>query len=283
VASPSLTRHTLTLGAERLVYATCGDPTAPPLLLVHGWLGALNDWRLLLPSLAETHFCILPDLLGHGDSDKPADGDYSIAAQARRAFAVAADVGLTEFALCGHSMGGMIALTIAAKLAPARVTRVVNLAGIAHLRSPFLRGAVWLMARTGFLLDAGFRIARLLARWRWGAWLLTSGIFHNWSRPAGYIESNLRCAIQPGMEVAFERGLAAVLTMDLLPHLADIHCPVATVFGRQDRLVPPRQGDLVATRVRDHRLHQIDRCGHYLMLEKPQVCLAMMQPFLSTD
>ncbi|HNT75778.1 MAG TPA: alpha/beta hydrolase [Anaerolineae bacterium] len=281
MAATPLTLHTLTLGAERLVYATCGSPAAPPLLLVHGWMGAMGDWRLLLPTLAETHFCILPDLLGHGDSDKSADGDYSIAAQARRVLAVADDVGATQFALCGHSMGGMIALTLAAKLALARVTRVVNLAGIAHLRSPFLRGGVWLMRRAGFLLTAGFRIARRLARRRWGAWLLTAGIFHNWPRPEGYIETNLRYAIQPGMEIAFERGLAAVLAMELLPHLADVHCPVLTVFGRQDRLVSPQQGPWVAARVRNHRLHWIERCGHYLMLENPQECLAVIQPFLA--
>jgi pimeloyl-ACP methyl ester carboxylesterase len=99
------------------------------------------------------------------------------------------------------------------------------------------------------------------------------GIFHNWPRPEGYIETNLRYAIQPGMEIAFERGLAAVLTMELLPHLADVHCPVLTVFGRQDRLVSPQQGPWVAARVRNHRLHWIDRCGHYLMLENPQECL----------
>lgn len=281
MASPKLTLHTLEVGTERLAYATCGNPAAPPLLLVHGWMGALGDWRLIFPPLAETHFCILPDLLGHGDSDKPADGDYSIAAQARRVLAVADAVGVSQFALCGHSMGGMIALTIAAMLVPAQVTRVVNLAGIAHLRSPFLRGVVWLMHRAGFLLDMGFRIARGLARWRWGAWLLTAGIFHNWPRPAGYIESNLRYAVQSEMEVAFARGLAAVLAMELLPHLADIHCPVLTVFGRQDRLVSPRQGALVAQAVRQHQLYWIDRCGHYLMLEKPQECLAVIHPFLS--
>lgn len=276
----ALTLHTLALGAERLAYVAAGDPAAPPLLLVHGWMGSRADWRLLLPALAETHFCVAPDLLGHGDSARPAEGDYSIPAQARRVLAVADAAGLTQFALCGHSMGSMIALTLAAKQAPARVTRVVNLAGVVQSRALLLRALVWLAPRARFLLTGGFNVARWLARWRWGAWLLTTGLFHNRARPAGYIESNLRYALQPGMETAFWRGVAAVQTMALLPHLADIRCPVLTVFGRQDRLVSPHNGRQVAARVKSHQLQWIERCGHYLMLENPQECLAAMQPFL---
>jgi pimeloyl-ACP methyl ester carboxylesterase len=55
---------------------------------------------------------IVPDLLGFGYSDKPPTGDYSIDAHAHRIADMIEGLGLGEFAVYGHSMGGAIALAV---------------------------------------------------------------------------------------------------------------------------------------------------------------------------
>jgi len=278
----ALTRDTLTLNGAAIVYETYGNPDAPPLVLGHGWMGSKKDWRTVLPVLSQTHHCIAVDLLGHGESAKPADGDYSIPAQGRRVLAVADALNLGDFTLCGHSMGGMGALTIAATLATERVTRLINLAGVVDRKSPFLDGALALAERAEFLVDLGFDVARQLALFEWGQRLLGSGIFYR-QPPADFATVDLPCVLQSGMEIPFYRALEAIVAMDLPPHLPHIACPVLTIFGRQDRLVSPQQGSVADQYIPNHQLEFIEACGHYLMLEKPADCLALVRDFLTSD
>ena len=213
--------HTLRVDGNTLSYMTCGDPAAPPLVLIHGWLGARADWRLLLPELSRTHYCLTVDLLGHGDSDKPRGGDYGIPAQAHRVLAIADAAGLTQFALCGHSMGGMIGLTLAAAVAPERIIRMANLSGVVNVQSLVLKSTAWLAPRAEFLVDWGFALARKIAPFKWGARILGSQLFYR-HHPPEFCTINLPYAIQPGIEVPFYKALEAILAMDLVPLLPDI-------------------------------------------------------------
>ena len=47
-------------------------------LIVHGFPGSSWDWSGVVPHVAERTRVVVPDMLGYGMSDKPADGNYSI-------------------------------------------------------------------------------------------------------------------------------------------------------------------------------------------------------------
>ena len=57
----------LTIDGHRLAYLTAGDPSAPPLLLIHGWLLHAGLWRQTIDAFRDTHYCVAVDLLGHSD------------------------------------------------------------------------------------------------------------------------------------------------------------------------------------------------------------------------
>ncbi len=80
-----------------------------PLLLVHGFTGAKEDFADHLAALAERGWWVVaPDLRGHGASDQPAlETDYSLDHFAADLWAVADALGWAELVLLGHSMGGM--------------------------------------------------------------------------------------------------------------------------------------------------------------------------------
>jgi hypothetical protein len=74
-----LSTCSISLHGNRVSYRCGGD--GPLLVLIHGITSSSASWEPVLPELAE-HFTILaPDLLGHGQSDKPA-GDYSLGSHA---------------------------------------------------------------------------------------------------------------------------------------------------------------------------------------------------------
>ena len=273
-------REYFTIEGRRIAYLTMGDPTAPALVLIHGWMAAMADWHLFLPELTANYHCILVDLLGHGHSDKPHDGDYSIPAQARRVMAVVDELDVDDFLLCGHSMGGMIAFYITAILAPARVQRLVNLAGIVHKNDWASWLLVWISTHIPSLVDLYFMFTRWMVKFPWGQWLLTSTILHNWQRPQGYAQ-NLCYSVQPGMETPFWRAVEAILALDMLPHLSQIACPVLTMVGQQDLIVSFKQVQLAEAHIPHQTVHILPKCGHHLMLEKPAACLEKIHPFLA--
>jgi pimeloyl-ACP methyl ester carboxylesterase len=86
-----------------------------PLLLVHGFTGAKEDFADWIdPLAAEGWWVVAPDLRGHGDSHQPeGEEHYGVATFADELLALVAQLGWDRFALLGHSMGGMVAQHLA--------------------------------------------------------------------------------------------------------------------------------------------------------------------------
>jgi 3-oxoadipate enol-lactonase len=129
-----------------------------PLLLLHGLGASSRWWYPLFPELTSESFRIVaPDLPGFGRSGgRP----LSITAAARAVVELADRLGMAQFFLCGHSMGGAIAAQVAADVG-SRVRRLVLMdsAGI-----PGRRGARWLgdliRARPGALIESAHHLRR---------------------------------------------------------------------------------------------------------------------------
>jgi pimeloyl-ACP methyl ester carboxylesterase len=88
----------------------------PPLLWLHGWQCSATGE--LMPAAVQAPLrgrrSLLVDFLGHGYSDKPIDFAYTREAHARTIVALIDAMGLGECGLLGHSMGGAIAVHVAA-------------------------------------------------------------------------------------------------------------------------------------------------------------------------
>jgi 3-oxoadipate enol-lactonase len=106
--------RTVAVGDVDLVVAESGVGRRP-LLLLHGFTGAKEDFTEWLDPLASRGWhAVAPDHRGHGSSSHPASDDaYSFAILARDSLALASALGWERFALLGHSMGGMMAQVMA--------------------------------------------------------------------------------------------------------------------------------------------------------------------------
>jgi pimeloyl-ACP methyl ester carboxylesterase len=102
----------------------------PPLIWLHGWqcssTGELMTAAVQVP--LQGRRSLLVDFLGHGYSDKPLDFAYGLEDHARTIVALIDSLGISECGLVGHSMGGGVAILVAAAR-PAVVSLLVMAEG----------------------------------------------------------------------------------------------------------------------------------------------------------
>jgi len=105
------------------------------LVFVHGWTCDSTSWAAQVPALAKKYRVLTLDLPGHGKSDSPKDGKFSMDLFARAVEAVRAEAGTDKIVLVGHSMGAPV-IRQYAHLYPERVAGLVAVDGPLDVR-PF--------------------------------------------------------------------------------------------------------------------------------------------------
>lgn len=246
--------HTVDVGGHRLRYFEGGD--GPPLLLVHGIGSSSEDWALVARELTRAHRVYAPDLLGWGGSDKPRDGDYSIAAETELIRGFMDAIRLERADVAGVSMGGWIALRLAA-LHPERVQRLVLIdsAGLdfptslderafAPATMDQARHLLWLQSDELPKLP-DFVVRDFLRRARAESWVLRASMRTMLTR-------------RDAMDGKLQR-----VTM-----------PVLLVWGTADRLVPPSVAARFHRELPQSRVVMIPGCGHLAVIE----CRAKAMP-----
>lgn len=266
----------LDVAGARLRYAVAGE--GPPLLLVHGLGGTIENWRALAPALAARHRVVVPDLPGHGHS-APLAGTPGIDTFADAVLAVAEEEGAAPAVWVGHSLGGLLGLRAAA-LRPEAVRGLVLAAAAGP--SSTSRSAHVALTSLG-LIQPGKLIAPFRRSWsrsRTGRY----AAFGWW----GVADTD---ALEPELAEAFLVGPAhhtntgqagrALLGSDPRAELEHISCPLLLLWGASDKWVPLADGMEYARRLHAP-LRAIAGCGHLLIGERPEACLAAIDEFVDS-
>jgi 3-oxoadipate enol-lactonase len=266
------------LGDVRLAIAEAGVG-GRPVMLVHGFTGAKEDFTDFLEPLAERGWhAVAPDLRGHGASDHPDDeGSYSLAVMADDLLALADALGWERFVLLGHSMGGMVAQ----HLLLAEPERVSGLVLMDTTHGP----VDWVEADTAALASAIVReqgIAALmeaLKLLRDEDPLLTPAFLRLLHEKPGYSEfcDAKLLASSPAMWLAMA---PTMLTQpDRLDRLADVDVPTLVIVGEQD-IEFVAHGERMAKTIPGARLVIIADAGHSPQFENPSAWWAALSSFL---
>ena len=244
----------------RLRYFAGGD--GPPLLLLHGFGGAAWNYTEMAPLLRGRRL-IVPDLPGHGASDP-------LPAPSIAGFADAV-AGILDrpAAVFGHSMGGVVALRLAARRPD--LVRSLVLAAPAGISSS-TRLATVTLGLAGIVQPgriAGRRAERIARSRR-----LKQVVFGRFevSNPDVLSEESVHGFLRgPTMHTdALGAGLALARD-DPRQSLDRVRAPALVLFGSRDRQVPLSDGFEYARRLRA-RLRVIADCGHLLIGERPDIC-----------
>jgi len=260
----------------RLRYFVGGD--GPPLLLVHGYAGAAWNFAELAPRLGGRRL-LIPDLPGHGASS-PLPVSRTLAPYADVLAGLCEAEEAAPVDVLGHSLGGVVALRLAARR-PDLVRRLV-LAAAAGISSSTRLSEAFITAvgivRPGRVASRQTeRIARspLLRRLAFG--LLEVSNSDALSRRA--VHGFLRAS--PLHTDALGAGLALVAD-DPRRELERVRCQVLVLWGARDRQVPLEDGFEYARRLRAP-VRVIADCGHLLIGERPDACARAVEDFLLTD
>ena len=240
-----------------------------PFLLLHGFPLASDIFDPLRPGVERVARQITPDLPGFGRS--PAASAGTMESLARRMLVLLDTLGVERAVLGGHSMGGYIALRMAA-LAPERVLGLVLIAtraapdGDAGAESRRRAIAVIEAGGKGEFLD-GF-VPRLLgASTRQRAPRLLAEL------------RGLADEVAPETLAACQRGM--LQRPDSRPVLAALAVPTLVVAGAEDELIPREESDEMVDLAGGAELVLIPRSGHTPSVERPIAAADAIAAFLA--
>ncbi len=237
---------------------------APALVFLHYWGGSSRTWDSVIAALPQRYRTVAPDLRGWGDSDAPLTG-YTLADFADDAQQMIAHLGLREYVLVGHSMGGKIAQVLASRrpaglvglalVAPATPTPLVLPAEVrAGMPSVYLS-----RESIGMALDRMLTAKPLSAAQR-----------------EQVIADSLRGAPQ-----ARDAWPASTSLEDISNLVGSINVPVAVIAGELDQVdtVPVLKAELLS-RISQAKLHVLPGTGHLSPLESPVEVAAAIVGFV---
>lgn len=250
----------------------------PALVLLHGFTGAAAAWAPHQDVLSARYTTVAIDMLGHGRSDAPADPDrYRIEHAAADVVAVLDRLGVVQAAVLGYSMGGRVALFLAAA-APARVSALVLESASPGIADPAERAAR--AAADAALADAIERdgVAAFVDRWERLPLFATQVRLPAAVRAAVHAQ---RLA-HPARGLANSlRGLGQGTQPPLFDRLPAVAVPALLIAGELDTRYAALAREMCRA-MPDARLIVVPGAGHTVHLEEPGAFQRAVLDFLET-
>jgi 2-succinyl-6-hydroxy-2,4-cyclohexadiene-1-carboxylate synthase len=270
------------VGTDRLAGGRCRPATdahaepADVIVLLHGFTGSHRSWDAIAPALARTRTVVAFDLPGHGDSDfGDTAAHHSMAHTAATLDGAFDALGITHAVVVGYSMGGRLALYLAATR-PQRVSRLVLESASPGLATDGERAARRAaddnLAR--FVLERG--IAAFVDRWETTPVLAAEQTLAAATRRTLRAQ-RLRC--MPTGLAASLRGMGTGAQPWLGHQLARATMPTLLIAGGDDAKFVAIGRDLEA-RLPDARLRVVSGAGHNVHLQVPDTFVALLDDFL---
>jgi pimeloyl-ACP methyl ester carboxylesterase len=251
----------------------------PAVVLLHGLGGTKTTWLPLMAGLGTSRRVIVPDLPGHGESEKPR-GEYSPRFYARVIRGLLDRLEVDRAVLVGNSLGGRIALELAAAW-PRRVEALALLA-------PSIPGFRWRYL-VGFarVVPPEFGAIPFPLRERWTR-IVIRRLLAAPGRlsPEAYsaaAQEFIRIYRSSAARMAFFSTLRHIVTEAPGPFFRSLHRvqqPVLLVFGDRDRLVPARLGVRLARELPQAEAVLLPGVGHVPQFEEPEQTLQALTSFL---
>lgn len=273
-----------TIHGYRRAYRIAGR--GPVLLLIHGIGDNSSTWSTVHARLAERFTVIAPDLLGHGQSEKPR-ADYSIAAYANRIRDLLSVLDIERATVVGHSLGGGVAMQFAYQF-PQLVERLV-LVGTGGITSDVNFLLRWASLPVGGEALALLRLPMVLPAMQFGG--KVAGRLLGSTRLGHDLPDMLRVLAglpEPNALLAFTRTLRAVvdwhgqmITMLNRCYLTE-SVPVQIIWGRRDTVVPVSHARLAHDAMPGSWLEIFDDAGHFPFHDDPDRFMAVLENFIDS-
>jgi pimeloyl-ACP methyl ester carboxylesterase/CRP-like cAMP-binding protein len=269
------------VNSQQIYAAEEGQPSRQVALLIHGWSSSWYAMSPLLGLLSPRFRTIAVDLPGYGESP-PLPERVTIPSYANLLADFIEQVTDGPVVLVGHSMGGMISLTLALRY-PALVERMV-------LIGPAISG------RLSQYINLVISPITLLERFGLGSLIVSAaeqlmvGVSDQLMRPASFAERTgitekeyvrLRADVRrPGQGRVRAECFLAMRDNDLRGRLCQVEAPSLVMWGAEDNTVPLRDAGVVADEWPEADLRIIPKAGHWPHFETPDTTRRQIASFL---
>lgn len=256
---------------SNIYYEKSGE--GDPLVLIHGFLGSIENFRSIIPELEKEYTVYAIDLPGFGRSSKDTDQDFSKENMAKLVKEMMNSLGINKFDVLGHSMGGEVALNLAYYYSSSiRNLILVDSAGYAEneqlppwisdnslLSVPLLRLGFqtlpmqWTLARMAFY-DKSFM--------KFGTFMRDYSLVFN-------IPSKTLHEINIQDDSGSLEGV-----------IKDIETRTLIIWGEEDEIISIEDAFRFSQELRNSSLTVIDDSGHIPFIENPVEFINSLKDFL---
>jgi len=247
LADVDIGSYRVRVGGSYMYYRVAG--AGPPLVLIHGFSASSVWWRRNMKGLATRHRVYALDLVGFGRSWPKHHFSLDYAVDAIVAWMRAVDLERAD--VCGHSMGGHLAI---------------------HLTTLYPELVRCLVLADASGLPLGDGLFPLAVR----------GLRSNAAYGFGLAPTVVGTALQAGPLVLWG-ALRGLLADDVNGVLARIAAPTLVIWGEIDVLVPLASGRMLQEAIPGARLAVIPQAGHNAMYERPEIFNRLVLEFLDED
>ncbi|MCC7363178.1 MAG: alpha/beta hydrolase [Dehalococcoidia bacterium] len=261
-----------------LHYLEWGDPSNPPIVLLHGGGQNARTWGRVATRLGHEYRLLALDARGHGDSDWDPAGQYSGQRHREDVRELVTGLGLDDFVLVGMSMGGMTSLSYASTYGESlRGLVVVDIApDVKQEGRDRILG--FMLGRESFgSLDEAIEYAHAFNPRR-SPEALRSTLPHNLRHlPDG----RLRWKWDPAC-FNFDRQATAGRfgNEDLWEGTKRIPCPMLVVHGKESDILTADVGERLAQSVPNGRYVAVEGSGHSVQGDNPHSLSDAIQQLL---
>lgn len=256
----------VTINRNKIRYLEDGG-SKQNVILLHGLGGYAERWSNIMPFLAKKFHLYAPDMIGHGQSDKPT-ADYTPEYFAKYVFDFMDSLGIKNTHMVGTSLGGQVVIECAATQSPAiKKIILISPAGIMRKSTPVLDA--YTMAALYPTKEAVKNAYQMMV----GEGKQVSEIS---------IERFLNNMSRPNAKMAFLSTLLGLKNApDIFEKLARISIPTLLIWGKEDKLIPFEYSKQFVSAINNCKFIPMDGCGHSPYVEDPEKLSELVTEFLA--
>lgn len=269
VSATDVVQKDIIVYGQNIHYAEAGS--GPPVILLHGLWGGLNEWQPIIEPLSQSNRVIVMDFIGFHGSSKP-DTDYHNALLSQFLAGFIQALGLSDVTLIGHAMGANTA-TYTAVHHPENLRALVLVDGAGYrstdrdLAKPMPEGMIrFRRTATGSSLESTRGLLERRVKDKsiiTDAWVEEA--FAMWVNSANAIGDMMI----DGGDVADEE-------------MRGIRLPTLVIWGAEDKVFSPDNASRLKTDIERSEVHIIEGSGHLPQIEQTDAFLAALFPFLKS-
>ena len=253
-----LARPALSANVDGAAIHWTSTGNGPAIIFVHGWTCDESSWQGQVPAFSRQYRVITLDLPGHGKSDLPKDGMFSMALFARAVEAVRAEAKVDRAVFVGHSMGTPVIRTYAL-MYPAHVAGLVLVDGLVQIAGGTS------VTRPAMVGPDGLKARENMVR----------GMFGPATTPQ--LQQHIMNMMLGTKEATADGAMRATWDQSWVKN-DPINVPVLGVYAAR----PLASREAITRIFPKVDYHEIPGSAHFLMMEKPDEFNQLLSTFLRT-